>query len=42
MSQENWRRLRAAVDALERIVGGLGTALLALGALIWAAVVAAF
>ncbi|BEL03674.1 sensor histidine kinase [Actinoplanes sichuanensis] len=41
MPQENWRRLRAAVDALERVVGGLGTALLALGALIWAAVVAA-
>ncbi|GIE80619.1 histidine kinase [Actinoplanes philippinensis] len=39
MPQENWRRLRAAVDALERIVGGLGTALLALGALVWTAVV---
>ncbi|WP_433788975.1 sensor histidine kinase [Actinoplanes sp. CA-252034] len=41
MPQEKWRRLRAAVDALERIVGGLGTALLALGALVWTAVVAA-
>jgi signal transduction histidine kinase len=40
MPQENWRRLRAAVDALERIVGGLGTALLALAALLWAALVA--
>jgi signal transduction histidine kinase len=42
MPQETWRRLRAAVDALERIVGGLGTALLALATLVWVAVVAAF
>jgi hypothetical protein len=42
MPQENWRRLRAAVDALEHVVGGLGTALLALAALVWAAVVAVF
>ncbi|WP_433116308.1 sensor histidine kinase [Micromonospora sp. CA-246542] len=33
-------RFRASVDALEHLVGGLGTALLALGALLWAAVVA--
>ncbi|MFI2710795.1 sensor histidine kinase [Micromonospora sp. NPDC018662] len=35
------RRVRASVDALEHLVGGLGTALLALGALIWLIVVAA-
>ncbi|MFG1885241.1 sensor histidine kinase [Micromonospora sp. NPDC049102] len=33
-------RLRASVDALEHLVGGLGTALLALGALLWVMVVA--
>ncbi|WP_433386028.1 sensor histidine kinase [Micromonospora sp. KLBMP9576] len=33
-------RVRAAVDALEHLVGGLGTATLALGALLWAAIVA--
>ncbi|WP_435206849.1 sensor histidine kinase [Micromonospora sp. bgisy143] len=33
-------RFRASVDALEHLVGGLGTALLALGALLWAMVVA--
>ncbi|MFF5080370.1 sensor histidine kinase [Actinoplanes sp. NPDC000266] len=33
-------RARAAVDALERLVGGLGTAILAIGALIWVAAVA--
>ncbi|NBE83541.1 sensor histidine kinase [Micromonospora rubida] len=33
-------RLRASVDALEHLVGGLGTATLALGALLWAAIVA--
>ncbi|MFE9918134.1 sensor histidine kinase [Micromonospora sp. NPDC005553] len=33
-------RVRASVDALEHIVGGLGTATLALGALLWAAIVA--
>ncbi|MGC4773104.1 sensor histidine kinase [Micromonospora sp. DT44] len=33
-------RFRASVEALEHLVGGLGTALLALGALLWAAVVA--
>ncbi|MFF0659183.1 MULTISPECIES: sensor domain-containing protein [Micromonospora] len=35
------RRFRAAVDALEHLVGGLGTAVLALGALFGAVVVAA-
>ncbi|WP_229073359.1 sensor histidine kinase [Actinoplanes sp. DH11] len=34
------RRLRVAVDALEHIVGGLGTSVLALGALVWALLVA--
>ncbi|WP_089155904.1 sensor histidine kinase [Micromonospora sp. NBS 11-29] len=34
-------RVRASVDALEHLVGGLGTALLALGALIWALAVTA-
>ncbi|WDZ83767.1 sensor histidine kinase [Micromonospora cathayae] len=34
-------RVRAAVDALEHLVGGLGTALLAVGALLWALGVAA-
>ncbi|MFG3642587.1 sensor histidine kinase [Micromonospora sp. NPDC047762] len=33
-------RVRASVDALEHLVGGLGTATLALGALLWAAIVA--
>jgi signal transduction histidine kinase len=33
-------RLRTAVDALEHLVGGLGTAALALGVLLWLAVVA--
>ena len=33
-------RVRASVDALEHLVGGLGTAPLALGALLWAAIVA--
>ena len=33
-------RVRASVDALEHLVGGLGTAALALGALLWAAIVA--
>jgi signal transduction histidine kinase len=33
-------RLRVAVDALEHLVGGLGTALLALGALVWSIMVA--
>ena len=33
-------RARAAVDALEQIVGGLGTAILALAALVWTAAVA--
>ncbi|MDG4809423.1 sensor domain-containing protein [Micromonospora sp. WMMD1120] len=33
-------RVRASVEALERLVGGLGTATLALGALLWAAIVA--
>ncbi|MEU4337586.1 sensor domain-containing protein [Micromonospora lupini] len=33
-------RVRASVDAFEHLVGGLGTALLALGALFWAVVVA--
>jgi signal transduction histidine kinase len=33
-------RAHAAVDALERIVGGFGTAILAIGALIWVAAVA--
>ncbi|WP_328346662.1 sensor histidine kinase [Micromonospora sp. NBC_00421] len=33
-------RIRASVDALEHLVGGLGTALLALAALLWAALVA--
>ena len=33
-------RVRAAVDALEHLVGGLGTAALALGVLLWAAIVA--
>ena len=32
-------RAHAAVDALERLVGGLGTAILALGTLIWVAAV---
>ncbi|MCZ7436952.1 sensor domain-containing protein [Micromonospora sp. WMMC241] len=35
------RRVRTSVDALEHLVGGLGTALLALGALIWVLAVAA-
>nr|WP_245716229.1 sensor histidine kinase [Micromonospora humi] len=35
------RRVRASVDALEHLVGGLGTALLALGALFWVLAVAA-
>ncbi|MGK5680646.1 sensor histidine kinase [Actinoplanes sp. URMC 104] len=34
------RRAHAAVDALERLVGGLGTAILALATLLWVAVVA--
>ncbi|GAA0516586.1 hypothetical protein Ade02nite_25270 [Paractinoplanes deccanensis] len=34
-------RARAAVDALERLVGGLGTAVLALGTLVWVLGVAA-
>jgi signal transduction histidine kinase len=34
-------RARAAIDALEQIVGGLGTAILALAALVWTAAVAA-
>ncbi|MEV4771549.1 sensor histidine kinase [Micromonospora humida] len=34
-------RVRASVDALEHLVGGLGTALLALAALLWAVFVAA-
>ncbi|MEU8242393.1 sensor domain-containing protein [Actinoplanes missouriensis] len=34
------RRLRAAGDALEHIVGGLGTSVLALGAFLWLLVVA--
>ncbi|MFF0153691.1 sensor histidine kinase [Micromonospora sp. NPDC005203] len=34
-------RVRASVDALEHLAGGLGTATLALGALLWAAIVAA-
>ncbi|MFG1868494.1 sensor histidine kinase [Micromonospora arborensis] len=33
-------RVRSSVDALERLVGGLGTALLAFGVLIWAVTVA--
>ncbi|MEU7848510.1 sensor domain-containing protein [Micromonospora parva] len=33
-------RVRASVAALEHLVGGLGTATLALGALLWAAIVA--
>ncbi|TQJ23545.1 histidine kinase [Micromonospora sp. A202] len=33
-------RVRASVDALEHLVGGLGTATLALGALLWAVIVA--
>ncbi|MCG5462502.1 sensor domain-containing protein [Micromonospora sp. MED01] len=33
-------RVRASVNALEHLVGGLGTATLALGALLWAAIVA--
>ena len=33
-------RLRAAVDALEHLVGGLGTAVLAFGVLLWLAAVA--
>jgi signal transduction histidine kinase len=33
-------RLRTAVDALEHLVGGLGTAVVALGVLLWLAVVA--
>ncbi|MGN9809976.1 sensor histidine kinase [Micromonospora sp. BQ11] len=33
-------RVRALVDALEHLAGGLGTATLALGALLWAAMVA--
>ncbi|MEW2146882.1 sensor domain-containing protein [Micromonospora vinacea] len=33
-------RVRASVDALEHLFGGLGTATLALGALLWAAIVA--
>jgi signal transduction histidine kinase len=33
-------RVRASVDALEHLVGGLGTAILALAALIWVVVVA--
>ncbi|KAB1945583.1 sensor histidine kinase [Micromonospora sp. ALFpr18c] len=35
-----WRRIRVVVDAIERLVGGLGTAVLALGALLWALIVA--
>ncbi|WBB76080.1 sensor domain-containing protein [Micromonospora sp. WMMD1128] len=35
------RRVRAAVDALEHLVGGLGTAVLAWGVLLWALTVAA-
>ena len=34
------KRVLSSIDALERLVGGLGTALLALGALIWAVTVA--
>ncbi|AGL13693.1 sensor histidine kinase [Actinoplanes sp. N902-109] len=33
-------RVRASVDALEHLVGGLGTALLAMGALLWLLIVA--
>jgi signal transduction histidine kinase len=36
------RRLHGAVDALERLVGGFGTAILALGVLFWLAVVVLF
>ncbi|MBM0230819.1 sensor domain-containing protein [Micromonospora sp. STR1_7] len=33
------KRLRAVVDAIEHLVGGLGTAVLALGALLWTLIV---